>query len=168
MTYTNRGVNKEVLSKIIVKGGKKISFWYNEPEEQRQTAFSIETNNNMPMASLMGGWSFRRGGCPLSAGCLNEPSIMRGDCKSSTKPSPQSRPHCLYKIHRESTYKENDREGRVSHWGTEKETEAVTKEADREGWQLSVNPKKKERENAAVWDEWEGGGYEKAKETGLE
>lgn len=68
------------------------------------------------------------GDCLLSAGCLNELSIMRRDCKSSTKPSLKARPHCLLKIHRESTYKENDREGRVSHWGTEKDTEAVTRE----------------------------------------
>lgn len=53
---------------------------------------------------------------------------MGSDCKSSTKPSPQSRPHCLHKIHRGPTYKVTDREGRVSHWGTEREIEAVTKD----------------------------------------
>lgn len=40
-------VNKTVAGK---------SLEYNEPKEQRQTAFSIETYNNMSMVSLMGGW----------------------------------------------------------------------------------------------------------------
>lgn len=64
----------------------------------------------------------------MSTGCLNELGIMRRDCKSSTKSSLKSRAYSLYKIHRESTYKENDREGRVSHWGAARETEALTKE----------------------------------------
>lgn len=62
--------------------------------------------------------------------------------------SPPSKPTPLsVQIHREPTYKESDREGRVSHWGTEREIEAVTKDGRR--GMVTVCESKKERE---VWE----------------
>lgn len=47
----------------------------------------------MPMVGLMVGWGVEDGGvCLLSAGCLNEASIMGRDCKSSAKPSLEADP----------------------------------------------------------------------------
>lgn len=64
--------------------------------------------------------------------------------------SPPSKPTLLsVQNPRESTYKENDREGRVSHWGTERETEAVTKEEKEElgwGWGIGTVCEKKKKE----------------------
>jgi len=50
----------------------------------------------------------------------------------------------------------------VSHWGTEREIEAVTKEVKKGGWQLSVNQKKSGKHRS----ERKEGGYEMGRETG--
>lgn len=66
----------------------------------------------------------------------------------------------VQKIHRESTYKENDGEGRVSHWGTARETEAPKKRKEGLGVVIVWIKKKKktretqdcEKEGATKWE----------------
>lgn len=84
------------------------------------------------------------GGSPLSTGCLNELSIMGGDCKSSSKGLLQRRPHCLHKIHREAAYKENDREGSFPLRHREGNRGSYQGREEREG--VTVCESKKERE----------------------
>lgn len=116
------------------------------------------------MVSLMGRLGFRMGGCLLSAGCLNELSIIGRDCKSSTKPL-SSKPSPLSvlkkKIHRGPNYKESDR-GRpsfpLSHWEQNRGSDRVREGREGRGGQ-SENHKKKRAGNLGVWER--KGGYER-------